>query len=216
MAKRPAGASAAAMWARADLARRWRWLVALGVIAGLTAGLAMAAAAGARRTVAALPRLSDQTRAADAVIFPGQVGAFQPDWGPLQDQPYVTSLARWNLAFGVVDGEEDAVLFIPSDGHWLGDVDRPVIIDGRMFDPEAADEVVVDEPLAAAEGIGVGDTFNFTPYGPDQSDLGADPPNGPPSRSTSWASSASPASSCSKTVASPSPRPACSPATETG
>ncbi len=175
----PAGASAAATWARADLARRWRWLVALGVIAGLTAGLAMAAVAGARRTVTALPRLSDQTRAADAVIFPGQVGAFQPDWGPLRDQPYVTSLARWNLAFGVVDGEEDAVFFIPSDGRWLGDVDRPVVVDGRMFDPEAADEMVIDEPLAAAEGIGVGDTINFTPYGPDQSDFEADPPNGP-------------------------------------
>ncbi|MDQ3354159.1 MAG: ABC transporter permease [Actinomycetota bacterium] len=175
----PSGLRAAVTWARADLARRWRWLVVLGVIAGLTAGLAMAAVAGARRTDTALPRLSDQTRAADAVIFPGQVGVFAADWGPLLAQPYVTHLARWNLAFGNVDDEPGAVLFIPSDEHWLGDVDRPVIIDGRMFDPAAADEVVVDENIVEDVGLAVGDTFTFTPYGPDQDDLEAEPPNGP-------------------------------------
>lgn len=175
----PSWFRAAVTWARADLARRWRWLVVLGVIAGLTAGLAMAAVAGARRTDTALPRLSDQTRAADAVIFPGQVGVFAADWGPLLAQPYVTHLARWNLAFGNVDDEPGAVLFIPSDEHWLGDVDRPVIIDGRMFDPAAADEVVVDENIVEDVGLAVGDTFTFTPYGPDQDDLEAEPPNGP-------------------------------------
>ncbi len=161
-------------WARADLARRWRWLVALGVIAGLTGGLALAALAGARRTTSAFPRLIEVTRSADAVVFPSQVGVYDADWSRLEAQPYLTDLARWNLSFGAVDGEP-GLLFIPSDERWLDEVDHPVIIEGRLFDPSADDEVVVDENA----GLAVGDTFTFTPFGPDQNDLAGDPPNGP-------------------------------------
>ncbi|MBA3955719.1 MAG: FtsX-like permease family protein [Acidimicrobiia bacterium] len=166
---------AAGSWAGADLRHRWRWLLVLGIIAGLSAGLAMAAVAGARRTVTALPRLIEETRSADAVVFPSQVGAYAPDWTQLAAQPYLTDLARWSLNFGAVDGDPGALLFIPSDEVWLDQVDRPVLVDGRLFDPRADDEVVVDEHA----GLVVGDTFTFTPFGPDQSDLESEPPNGP-------------------------------------
>lgn len=159
----------------------------LGVIAGLTAGLAMAAVAGARRTATALPRLSTETNSAHAVVFPSQVGVYAADWGPLEAKPYITGLARWNLVFGTFeagsnlgfgaadDGAEVGLLFPPSDDEWLGAVDRPIVVEGRMFHPAAADEVVVDEHA----GLAVGDTFTFTPFGPDQIDLEGAPPDGP-------------------------------------
>jgi hypothetical protein len=45
------------MWARSELRRRWPALVVLGLLAGVTTGLAAAAVAGARRTDSAEGRL---------------------------------------------------------------------------------------------------------------------------------------------------------------
>ena len=61
------------MWAAADLRRRWRSLVVLGLLAGLSASLAIAALAGARRADTAFDRLRSRTNGADAVVFPSQV-----------------------------------------------------------------------------------------------------------------------------------------------
>ena len=41
---RAAARSAVRMWARSEITQRWRTLVALGVLAGVAAGLALAAA----------------------------------------------------------------------------------------------------------------------------------------------------------------------------
>ena len=49
--------SAIWLWTRADLRNRWRSWVVLGLLAGVTFGLAAAGVAGARRTEDALPRL---------------------------------------------------------------------------------------------------------------------------------------------------------------
>src|SRR2546423_10773152 len=51
-----AAGGAIRLWARSELGRRWKALVALGVIAGLAGGLALAAVAGARRTSTAYGR----------------------------------------------------------------------------------------------------------------------------------------------------------------
>lgn len=162
-------AGGVALWARRDLGRRWRSLIALGLVAGLTAGLAMASFAAARRSATAFPRLREKTLSADAIVFPSQVGAFRPDWGPLKAKPYLTHLAVWNLSFGEIDGEPGGLLFIPDDEHWFGDVDRPVIIDGRLFDRAASDEMIVDEEAARQFG-GVGTEIMFRPYAPGQDD----------------------------------------------
>ena len=122
------GRAAAALWARTDLRSRWRSLVILGVLVGITAGLAMAAFAGARRTATALERLRVATNAPDAVVFPGQVGTAHPDWAPLRAQPEVRSLAVWDLLFGTLAGEPGALLFASHDGAYLGEVGRPVVV----------------------------------------------------------------------------------------
>ena len=178
---------AAAGWARADLRARWRSLVALGVLVGVCLGLAAAAVAGARRTDTSFDRLRSRTSAADAIVFPGQVGIYQADWDALRRRPEVAALARWTLTFGRVPGhEEEAVLFAATDSVWLNEVDRPVVVEGRMFDPAAPDEVVVGEAATAGSGPGrpygslhVGSVIDYTPYALDEDDTSGDPPQGP-------------------------------------
>src|ERR671916_3112143 len=91
---------AAGLWAGADVRARWRSLVALALLAGITAGVALAALAGARRTDASLERLREATDAADAVVFASQVGNFDPDWDALEARPEVAAVAPWALIFG--------------------------------------------------------------------------------------------------------------------
>lgn len=168
---------AAALWARADLRRRWRSLVVLGLLVGMTSALAMAALAGARRTSTALGRLRQATRAADAVVFPSQVNATHPDWRPLAARPEVARIAVWDLMFGNVNDSFGGLLFASDDGVFGGSVDRPVVVRGRMYDPAAPDEVVVDENAARESPLG--STFRFQGYELGTDDRSGLPPHGP-------------------------------------
>ena len=172
------GRAAAASWARHDVRRRWASLAALGILAGVTAGAAMAAFAGARRTATALPRLESATSAADAVIFASQVGDLNPDWSGLAARPEVRSLAVWDLLFGTLNGQPGGLIFGSDDGTYFGAVDRPVVVKGRMYNPQAPDEVVVDEHAAAFAAVG--STFTFQSLGPDQEAAPANTPAGGP------------------------------------
>jgi hypothetical protein len=167
--------AAARLWAATDIRSRWKALVAVGVIAGLTAGLALAAVAGARRTDTALDRLRERTNASDAIVFASQRGVYHPDWTVLGRRPEVRALAPWGLVFGNLAGDPEGLFFTPVDDIWMQDVDAPLIVEGRSFDPQADDELLVAEGLAASEGIHVGDTIPFTPYTVDEEE-GAPPP----------------------------------------
>jgi hypothetical protein len=176
--KAEGGRAAASLWARADLRRRWRSLVVLGVLAGITAGAAMSAFAGARRTATALPRLRQDTAAPSAIVFASQSGVFHPDFARLRAQPEVADLGVWDLVDGSIDGEPGATLFASDDGRWGRDVNRPVLVAGRMWDPTAPNEVVVDEN-AAKQGVALGTTHQFAMIGPTLQDLIAGRTNGP-------------------------------------
>ena len=89
--------------ARAQLRIRWRALVALGLLAGVTAGFAAAALAGGLRSRTALDRLEEREHAADAVVFPGQVNLLTADWGRLAEEPEIEQIAVWALLFGNFD-----------------------------------------------------------------------------------------------------------------
>jgi hypothetical protein len=118
-----------------------------------------------------------QTHAADAVVFPSQVGVAHPHWGRLAARPEVAKLATWDLLFGNINGVPGGVLFGSTDGSYLGAVDKPVVVQGRMYNPHAANEVVLDENSAGGAPP-VGGTFVFRPYAKDQPD-GTGQPRGP-------------------------------------
>jgi ABC-type lipoprotein release transport system permease subunit len=171
------GARAAAFWARQDIRRRWRSLVLLGVLIGVIAGCALSAWSGARRTDTSLARLRTQTNAADAVAFPSQVGVGHPDWARLAARPEVASVAVWDLLFGNYDDQPGALIFGSANGTYLDKVDKPVVLQGRMFNPRSTNEVVIDEN-AVNQAPPVGGTFTYRFYAPGQVDeTGA--PHGP-------------------------------------
>lgn len=168
-------ASPGTLWSRSDLRARSVSLVVLGVLAGLTIGLAAAAFDGARRTDSALARLRERTNASDAGIFASQTDLQTPDWSKLEQRPEVKQVIRWGLAFGNVDGEEEGVLFTPMDGTWLQKVDRPIVVAGRLFDPQAPDEVIVSDDVPGP--ISLGSTVSFTPMTQDA--VFGEPASGP-------------------------------------
>ena len=86
--------SASAMWARADVGHRWRSLVALGLLAGLTAGFGSWPSQAPAECTPRLERLRARTNASDAVVFTSQVGVVHPDWSRLEARPEVKTLAR--------------------------------------------------------------------------------------------------------------------------
>src|SRR5579859_545137 len=59
---------------RAELRQQWRAWLALAVLLGIVGGIALAAAAGARRTDTAYPRLLRQSHAADLLVSPARSG----------------------------------------------------------------------------------------------------------------------------------------------
>ncbi|MET0914005.1 MAG: FtsX-like permease family protein [Acidimicrobiales bacterium] len=166
--------------ARTQVRSRLRSLLVLGVLTGVTAGFVIASLSGALRTGSALDRLREQENAPDAVVFASQVHAgAHPDWSRLEARPEVTRVAPWGLAFGVFGPggppgvpEGPSLLFASMDGTYLGDVGRPIVVEGRMYDPDADDEVVIDENTSGE----VGDVLDFTAYAPDE-----DPFSGPAS-----------------------------------
>jgi ABC-type lipoprotein release transport system permease subunit len=161
--------SPGALWSRSDLRARAKSLVVLGVLVGLTIGLAAAAYDGARRTDSALTRLQSRDNASDAVVFATQAALVKADFSKLAARPEVKQLSRWGLAFGNLDGDPEGTLFVPMDGTWLNTVDRPIVVAGRMFDPQAADEIVVSDDARNADGsrIKVGATYSFTAMTPE-------------------------------------------------
>lgn len=168
-----------ASWSGSDRRSRLGSLIVLGVLAGLTAGLAVASFDGAQRTGTAQTRLRERTKASDALVFASQAlePQLHPDWAPLAARPEVKRLARWGLAFGTVDHNVDDVLFVPMDHVWFSEVDRPIVVAGRMFDPAAADEAVITDDGNYPPEIHLGGTFPFAAMGVDQNF--GDVPNGP-------------------------------------
>lgn len=174
-------APATMRWASSEVRRRWRQLVLLGVLAGLTCGLAVAAFDGATRTRTSLDRFLVRTAASDVVVFPTQAGVLDPEWAALRAAPEVEQLAVWGLLFGSFDGEYDPTqpLFVAVDGLLTSEIDRPIVVEGRMFDPAAPDEVVIHVADVAVTDFELGDVIHFQAIATDDELDGLAPPSGP-------------------------------------
>jgi putative ABC transport system permease protein len=130
--------------ARAVLRRRWIALVGLGLVAGLAGATVTSAAALARRTGTAYERLEAATAPGDITMFvlagdeaaeraaelPGVEAAWTADAG-------VAAIGDSNFYLGFTAGPP------PPPGLF-----RPIAVEGRLPDPDAADEVVIHERFA--------------------------------------------------------------------
>ncbi|MCW2631816.1 MAG: hypothetical protein JWR88_778, partial [Pseudonocardia sp.] len=147
-------------WLRLDLRRRWRSLVVLGLLIALSAGVVLASMAGARRGATALERLLAPTLPATAVVLPNQPGF---NWDAVRAMPGVAAVATFPVSGFDIDGipREAAASTFPFDRNAMDTVERPVVLAGRLPDPNRVDEAVISPRFVDSYGKGVGDTVTL-------------------------------------------------------
>jgi ABC-type lipoprotein release transport system permease subunit len=149
------------MWARSELRRRWRALVALGIIAGFAGGLALAAVAGARRTATAYSRWRVATAAPDAIVFGTQVGQHDTDYTPVLKLPEVVAGGTFELAqVGIKEHRLGSLP--PGDDQLYRTVSRPLLVHGHLPDPKRQDQIVVNRKAASQYHLHVGQRLTMT------------------------------------------------------
>lgn len=148
---------------RTGLRHRWASTLLLVLLLALTVGTTLAAAVGARRTATAFPRFADQLLVPDLLMY---VASDRPEVGDvIRDHPQV-SVAGIGTGVGVMprlpDGLPDfdnALGAVVSDGVYGVDIDRPLVLAGRLPRVDAPYEVLLDEKAASVTGRGVGDVL---------------------------------------------------------
>lgn len=158
-------------WVRLDLRRRWRSLVVLALLVAVAGGTVLAAFAGAHRGATAGERLREVTLPIDAVVVPNTPGF---DWAPFRELDYVTALSEFALgSTPAVEGHPELTAstdFLHADDEFGRTLERPIVLEGRMWDPGAPDEAVVSAYAEEKNGIGVGDQLTVRLTSPRQAD----------------------------------------------
>jgi hypothetical protein len=151
---------------RAELRLRWRALVGLALLLGVVGGVALTAAAGARRTETAYPRLLQWANASQVDVLP-YAGAPTPAYfAALARLPEVASMSTavlYNMALPARHGlPQTLVQTLASPNRALGaTADRVKILQGRMFGPSSVGEAVIDPQLASLENLRPGGTLRL-------------------------------------------------------
>jgi hypothetical protein len=155
---------------RSEIRDRWRGLVVLAVLAGLAGGVLLATVAGGRRTATALDRFRADTNAADALVQTDDAARGRELLAAALAMPEVAGAAEAAvIQLGVDVGlAADPVLLVPTDGQYTQTIGRMRVIEGRLPDPTAADEVVVSEAFQSAAGTVVGDRLSLPTFTPDE------------------------------------------------
>jgi len=143
--------------------------VVLGILAGVAGGIATAAAAGARRTSTVFDRWSEATDAPDAIVFATQVGIFDADYTPVIELPEVVDAGTFSLApMGIVIEGVEIGGFVPGGGyepepddHLFRTIARPLVDEGRLPDPDRADEVFINDVAADEFDLDVGSSVTM-------------------------------------------------------
>ncbi len=141
--------------ARADLRRRRRALVALGLIAGLVGGVVLAIGVTARRTGTAYSRLEAATGVDDArvMVYTARDDAGKEVTDRIAGLESVRRAWVGGMAVGRLEGAEVNHLGVLTGPPRPADLFAPVVVTGRMYSNAAPDEVVVTEQFSRQTGI---------------------------------------------------------------
>src|SRR5689334_517954 len=162
---------------RSELRIRWRAWLGLAVVIGLAGAVAVAAAAGARRTETAYPRFVQAQDGYDLITggFPDTVDPARA-LARMEAMPEVREWARVDVAAssailpsGRVAPAPELMAVTDLAGRSGFRVNRFKVISGRMMDLRAPGEAVVDFPTADREGLRVGSVVRFIVGDPDAS-----------------------------------------------
>ena len=149
---------------RGDFRLRWRALVGLALLLGLVGGVALTAAAGARRTDTAYPRLLQWANASQVDINAQGTG-LTGYYAALARLPQVAAMATeasYQIVLPASHGVPGQVYALSSPDRALGvSVDRAKILQGQLFNPGAAGQAMIDPQLASLEHLQPGGTLRL-------------------------------------------------------
>jgi ABC-type antimicrobial peptide transport system permease subunit len=145
---------------RAELRLRWRALAGLALLLGLIGGVVLTAAAGARRTDTAYPRLLQWANASQVQVLPLTNDPAPGFFAALARLPQVASMytaSEYQIELPVPRGlplDQVDTWSSPGPHHLMGvDGDRVKFLQGRLFGPRAVGQAVIDQQLADLEHI---------------------------------------------------------------
>ena len=147
---------------RGDIRRRWPALLSLALLLGLIGGVVLTAAAGARRTDTAYPRLLRWANATQVDYVPEGTG-FNGYYAALARLPHIAAMTTEGI-YGMVlsPGNQANVDVMSSPDGALGvSVDRAKVLAGRMYDPKTPGQAMVDQQLASLEHLTPGGTLRL-------------------------------------------------------
>jgi hypothetical protein len=149
---------------RADLRLRWRPLVGLALLLGIIGGVVLTAAAGARRTDTAYPRLLSWANAAQVDILAAGTG-LTGYYAALARLPQVAAFSTavlYQTALPARHGVPELVNAFSSPDRALGvSADRVKVLQGQMFGPRAVGQAVIDPQLASQQHLRPGGTLHL-------------------------------------------------------
>src|SRR5580693_8046596 len=151
---------------RADLRQRWRALLSLALLLGLIGGVVLTAAAGARRTDTAYPRLLSWANATQVDLLPAANGYPADYYAALAKLPQVAQLSTAVLYQVVLPtarhADNNQVTAMSSPNHGVGvATDKVKVLQGRPYDPDTPGQAMIDPQLAALEHVGAGGTLRL-------------------------------------------------------
>ncbi|GAB1817164.1 ABC transporter permease [Herbidospora sp. RD11066] len=146
------------LWVGLELRSRGRSLVVLALLVALATATVLTALAGARRAGSAVDRLWAASTPAIYNVLPNMTDL---DWSKVRALPQVEALGSYLITSYDVEG--GAFGWFPAADDQFGlTVERPVVIEGRMWDPASPDEIVV----TPGTGRHPGDVVNLRLYSP--------------------------------------------------
>ena len=152
------------MLARSELRRRWRSVVVLTLLVGISGAVVLALAAGARRTSSSLDRFEQVSRAANLELDVGDVTPTQiEEFAHTRGVAAVGRLRQLTL----IDTEVGfAASAAPTDSSFGRVVDRARVVAGRRADPRRIFDLNVGEGLAERLHLQLGDRVSFLTLSP--------------------------------------------------
>lgn len=164
---------------RATFGRRWTGYLSIVLLVGLVGGLAMGSIAGARRTQSSYPTFLSSRNPSDL-----SVAVYDPatDGGP--GPPLTAKFAHLPGVKQVRTAAAPAVVALAKDGSprvntfndvtplgstdgLFTDQDRLTVLQGRLFNPDRPDQVVMTATAADILGVRVGQVVPFGLFGPN-------------------------------------------------
>ena len=163
------------MLACAELRNRWRSVVVLVLLVGVSGAVVLASVAGERRTASALHRFQDESLAANVDISVGHPTAAKlHEFRRVPNVEAVGTLLQLTLV-------DPNIGFIAAagkvDNQFGRTIDKARLIEGR--EARAIDELTIGEGLAAQLHVGVGDRIRYASYTPAQVTESPGEPAGP-------------------------------------